>query len=90
VGGVLRPGDGYGGAVYVAGGSVTLTNDYIQGNYVENLGNPDGAAFGDHGGYGGGIFIASGAVYIDSFTLNNTTANFSNGGNIWGPYHLLP
>jgi len=89
-GGIARFGDGYGGAVYVAGGSVTLTNDYIQGNYVEDLGNPDGYAFGDYGGFGGGIYIASGAVYIDSFTLNNTTANFSNGGSIWGPYHLLP
>jgi hypothetical protein len=90
-GGILSPGDGYGGALYVARGSVTLTNDYIQGNCVENLGNPDGAAYGDHGGYGGGIYIADVAtVYIDSFTLNNTTANLSNGGDIWGPYHLLP
>jgi hypothetical protein len=90
-GGIGQLGDGYGGALYVAGGSVTLTNDTIQLNYVEDLSNPDGAAFGDHGGYGGGIYIASGAtVYIDSFTLNNTTGNVSNGGNIWGPYNVLP
>jgi hypothetical protein len=90
-GGILSPGDGYGGALYLAGGSVTLTNDTIEGNYVENLGNPDGAAFGDHGGYGGGIYVGDGAtVYMDSFTLNNTTSNISNGGNIWGYYHLLP
>jgi hypothetical protein len=84
-------GDGYGGAVYVAGGSVTLTNDYIQGNYVEDLGNLDGVFYGDYGGFGGGIYIASGAtVYIDSFTLAHTGPNISNGGDIWGPYHLLP
>jgi hypothetical protein len=85
------PGDGYGGAVYVSGGSVTLTNDYIQANYVADLGDPDGIFFGDYGGYGGGIYIASGAtVSIDSFTVSNTYGNISNGGDIWGPYHLLP
>jgi hypothetical protein len=90
-GGAGGLGDGYGGALYVAGGSVTLTNDTIQGNFVEDLSNFDGFAFGDYGGYGGGIYIADGAtVSIDSFTLSNTTANISNGGNIWGPYHLLP
>jgi hypothetical protein len=91
VGGVAGLGDGYGGALYVAGGSVTLTNDTIQGNYVEDLSNLDGIYYGDQGGFGGGIYIADGAtVYIDSFTLNNTTANISNGGSIWGFYHLLP
>jgi hypothetical protein len=84
-------GDGYGGAVYVAGGAVTLTNDSIHGNYVADLGNPDGYVFGDYGGYGGGIYIAPAAtVYIDSFTLANTSGNISNGGNIYGFYQLLP
>jgi hypothetical protein len=82
--------DGYGGAVYVAGGAVTLTNDSIHGNYVADLGNPDGYAFGDYGGYGGGIYIAPAAtVYIDLFTLANTSGNTSNGGNIYGYYQLL-
>ena len=76
--------------MYVAGGSVTLTNDTIQGNYVEDIANPDGVYYGDYGGFGGGIYIAYGATaYIDSFTLNNTAGNISNGGNIWGPYILL-
>ena len=83
-------GDGYGGAVYVAGGTVTLTNDYIQRNYVEDLGNLDGVFYGDYGGYGGGIYIAYGAtVYIDSFTVGNTTGNISNRGDIWGSYAVL-
>ena len=90
-GNVFHPGDGYGGAVYVAGGSVTLTNDTIRGNYVADLANPDGASFGDYGGYGGGIYIASRAtVYIDTFTVNHTVGNISNGGDIYGYYHLLP
>ena len=83
--------DGYGGAIYIAGGTVTLTNDAIQGNYVENLANLDGVFYGDYGGYGGGIYIASGAtVYIDSFTVGHTVGNTSNGGDIYGYYHLLP
>ena len=78
----VQAGDyGYGGAVYVAGGTVTLTNDYLQNNDAVET---------DYGsqGRGGGIFIASGAtVYLDSFTFKNTTSNFPD--NIEGGYILL-
>jgi hypothetical protein len=78
------PGDnGYGGALYVAGGSVTLTNDYVQGNTAF-----DNQGTGYVGPNGGGIFKASGAtVYLDSFTVNNTTNNSPN--DIRGGYTLL-
>jgi hypothetical protein len=81
-----------GGGLYVAAGSVTLTNDIIEGNVAGTY------EYGQYiDGYGGGIYIASGAtVYIDSFTLANTTYNsdssgiyFGNTANIDGRYILL-
>ena len=86
-------GIGYGGAVYVAGGTVTLTNDVV----IENLAGRSEDTFGVTNGFGGGIFIAAGAtVYIDSSTVANTVGNTdstdTNGStaNIDGPYILLP
>jgi hypothetical protein len=85
-------GNGNGGALYVAGGSATLTDDSV----ISNL--ADGWDF-ILGSYTGGIFIASGAtVSLDSFTVNNTYGNstysegYGMGGNtqIVGTYTLLP
>jgi hypothetical protein len=91
VGGIYD-GNSYGGALYVAGGSVTLTNDYVQVNRAGRL-----YAYGSYG-YGGGIFIASGAtVYLDAFTVANTGDNLVSLGSSWSPtdnidgtYILLP
>jgi hypothetical protein len=86
-------GNGNGGALYVAGGNATLTNDSV----ISNL--ADGWDVG-LGSYTGGIFIASGAtVSLDSFTVNNTHNNstYSEGSGgvygyaqIVGTYTLLP
>jgi hypothetical protein len=84
-------GDGNGGALYVAGGNATLTNDSV----ISNLADGWDVALGS---YTGGIFIASGAtVSLDSFTVNNTYGNstysegYGMGGNtqIVGTYTLL-
>jgi len=87
----------YGGGIYVAGGTVTLRNDIIEGN-VAGTGYNGGTFFEYIDGYGGGIFIASGAtVSIDSFTVANTIDNSDSSGiyfgttaNIDGTYILLP
>jgi hypothetical protein len=64
--------------VEVSGGTVTLSNDTIDGNVAfGGTGDP----FPGGGGFGGGIYIASTAtVYIDTFTVAKTTNNTS--GNI--------
>jgi hypothetical protein len=81
-------GEGYGGAVCVAGGRVFLTNDYIQGNFAYDLQNTDGFYYGYRGGYGGGVYISRGAtVYIDWFTVAHTYNNLS-WSDIYGPRTL--
>src|SRR5262249_15764630 len=77
---------GDGGALYVWGGTVTLTNDVVENNL---------ARFGGHySGKGGGIFTYV-TVYLDPFTLahtvNNTDVSGTNSStaNIDGPYILL-
>jgi hypothetical protein len=82
-------GQGYGGGLDVAGGTVTLTNDTIIYNVAG--GAPAGGILidGSYGSYGtgGGIDIASGAtVYLDSFTVANTSSN--NPNDIVGTYIL--
>jgi hypothetical protein len=91
------PGAGYGGGIYVGSGTVTLTNDVIEGNsagsYIDEL--FDGF---QNLGYGGGIDIASAAtVYLDTYTLNYTNNNttdfigsdYANYAQIYGQYTLL-
>ena len=72
----------YGGGLYVAGGTVTLTGDTVESNSTS--------------GDGGGIFIASGAtVYLDTCTVAHTTGNTDSSGlngptaNIDGTYTLI-
>jgi hypothetical protein len=81
-------GDAYGGGLYVAAGTVTLTNDTVTGN--EALGGQGGSepfpvSPGAPSGSGEGydIFMVSRAtVYMDSFTVAHT-------GSIDGTYTLL-
>jgi hypothetical protein len=83
----LVSGFGYGGGLYMASGSATLTNDSVDHNFA---GTYTGIIFVN--GYGGGIFIAPGAtVYLDSFTVANTYSNSATWGrDIYGTYILLP
>jgi hypothetical protein len=72
---------GFGGAVCVAGGSVTLTNDLVQDNhgdaaiFITNA----GVVFCHDtikGNHGGGIESYPGAAaYMDQFTFDHTVAN---------------
>jgi len=89
-----RDGTGFGGGLYVAGGSATLCNDTVESNTASSF------AGRDPFGFGGGIYIASGAtVYIDTAAVdsvdptvvsNNTDSSGTNGStaNIDGTYIL--
>ena len=68
-------GGGFGGGLYAAGGTVTLTGDVIASNSAGSVqsGGWDGY---DDIGYGGGIYVGtSAAVSLDSYTLSETIGN---------------
>jgi hypothetical protein len=76
-----------GGGLYVAGGSVTLSNDTLSGNNAQggNGGQGGNAAFGGGSGgsggdaTGGGLYVASGTVTLTNDTLSNNDAQGGNG-----------
>jgi uncharacterized repeat protein (TIGR01451 family) len=90
---------GSGGGLYVAAGSVTLTNDTLSGNDAQG-GNGGrggdghtGSSSGDNGGSGGagsggGLYVAAGSVTLTNDTLSGNDAQGGNGGNGGdaGPY----
>lgn len=85
------PGAGYGGGIYVGSGTVTLTNDVIEGNSAGSSIDELFEGFDDLG-YGGGIYIASGAtVQLDTYTLYDTTNNtgWFAASDIYGQYTLV-
>jgi hypothetical protein len=82
-------GNGLGAGLYVAAGTVTLTDDTISANRA-GAGSPGSAGLGGGGtpaGHdgspgsngsagGGGLYVASAAsVTLDSFTVDHTTGN---------------
>ena len=92
-------GSAFGGGLYVGNGTVTLTNDTVNGNDaiggygVTQAGNTLGSghlvqAYAS----GGGIYINGGTVSLDSYTVANTTGNYDDTfqeDNIDGPYTLI-
>jgi hypothetical protein len=58
-------GNGYGGALYVAGGSVTLSNDTISSNTASSGGDV---------AEGGGVYVAGGSVTVSSCSITYNTA----------------
>jgi probable HAF family extracellular repeat protein len=67
-----------GGGVYIAGGTVTLTNCVLNHNQVvgrDGSNNQDGASVA-----GGGLYIAGGTVAIDHLTFSANKATGGNGG----------
>jgi hypothetical protein len=74
-------GNGFGAGLYVAGGSVNLTNDIVSSNSA--LGGDGGAGgrglFGGHGGnggngFGGGLYVAGGAVDLTNDMVFSNSA----------------
>jgi predicted outer membrane repeat protein len=89
-------GDGLGGGMYVAAGTVTLRQTTVSGNAAigGTRGQPvQGASPAKDGvGEGGGLYLASGAsVYLDSFTMNNVTNNSASTShpNIYGSFKTI-
>jgi hypothetical protein len=89
----LAGGSGYGGGVYMAAGTVTLTSASLAANTAQ--GGQGGAGFkayngsdgyiyfsGGHGGngYGGGLYVAAGAVTLASASMFANTAQGGQGG----------
>jgi hypothetical protein len=93
-------GSAFGGGLYVANGTVTLTNDTVNGNYaiggwgITVGGNTD---FSGHSvqasASGGGLYINGGTVSLDSATVANTTNNYDENypleDDIEGSYKLI-
>jgi uncharacterized repeat protein (TIGR01451 family) len=79
----------YGGGLYVAGGTVTLSNDTLSGNNAQGGNGGSGGSsliFGASGGSGGagsggGMYVASGSVTLSNDTLGGNNAHGGNGGN---------
>jgi hypothetical protein len=83
-------GNGFGGGLEVAGGTVTLTSVTVTTNHAYGGSNAPGAPWpADPLGEGGGLYIATGTtVYIDAFTLANVISNTASTSNpnIFGTY----
>jgi len=84
-----KGGNGSGGGLYVAGGSLTLTGstlsaDTAQGGQGGQGGHSDTFANGDGGdggnGSGGGLYVAGGSVTLTGVTLSADTAQGGQGG----------
>ena len=84
-------GNGLGGALYVAGGTVSLTGARVEANSAlgGHGGNAPGGTKGPDGlGEGGGMYIATLAtVGLDAFTVAHVTHNHPD--DIYGSYTLL-
>jgi hypothetical protein len=75
-------GTGFGGGVYVAGGTVRATNVTLSGNRA--LGGPGGVGGFDGAGVGGGLFVVVGTVNLNFALLtSNTAENGGAGGGIY-------
>jgi hypothetical protein len=84
-------GNGLGGGVYVASGSVTLLNTSMSNNSATG-GKAGGSTASDGLGEGGGLYIdASASVALDTFTVANITNNTASTDypNIYGSYSTL-
>jgi hypothetical protein len=92
-----RGGDGRGGGLFAAAGTVTLLSSIVTGNVarggVGGSGFGPGSSMGASGvGHGGGIYINSAQVSLDEFTAAHVTGNYAstNYPNAFGPFDVLP
>jgi len=89
-------GNGLGGGLYVAGGTVSLTGARVEANSAlgGHGGNAPGGTKGPDGlGEGGGLYIdALATVGLDAFTVANVLRNKASASDndIYGSYTLLP
>src|SRR5262249_6824104 len=89
-------GNGLGGGLYAAGGTITLQNVSVTTNVANGGAGGAGAKGQPKGGKGpgagGGIYIdIGGLVGLDAFTVAHVTRNHaSTSGNIYGSYTVIP
>ncbi len=70
-----QPGDGYGGALYVAGGTVNITNTTFTSNGAySGLDTEPGLNAGN--AFGGAIYIAAGNVVLTTTTVSNSFVSY--------------
>jgi hypothetical protein len=83
-------GAAFGGGVYVARGTATLTNSTLSGNLANGGGggygsNGDINSGGNGGGggsaFGGGVYVAGGTLTLTNDTLSGNSTQGGNGGN---------
>jgi len=82
-------GDAFGGGLYVAAGTATITNTSITQNSAQAGDGGQGGGAKNGKGVGGGVYIAPDAtVGLDAFTVANVKKNQSSSGDhdISGPY----
>jgi hypothetical protein len=88
-GGTYPPGDGYGGGIYMAGGTLSINdstladNQAVGGNNFAGVTNGTGSPLPGGNGYGGGLYISGGTVSINNSTLAD---NFASGGGVYFSY----
>lgn len=87
--GYVSPGgNAYGGGVYIAGGTATLTDVTLSSNYVTGgsgatiTSGIDFNASPGGNGYGGGLYVAGGAVTLTNVALTSNSA--WGGGGLFG------
>ena len=75
-------GNVFGGGLYVAGGTATLTNATVSSNRAQGGAGYFGAYAGGKGGNGGGggLYVAGGTVTLTNVTLSSNTAQGGQGG----------
>jgi len=78
----LPPGNAYGGAVYIAGGTAKISDTTFTGNYAEGGINTDDGAGG--AGFGGALYVAGGQVVVTATSINGNQAIASFGGVSYG------
>ncbi len=83
-----QAGSGYGGGLYVASGTVTMTSSTISSNAAFGgtcFWDPTTGYFTGGGGfaYGGGLYVASGTVSMTSVTVTSNTAQGGLSGRHW-------
>jgi hypothetical protein len=69
---ITPAGDGYGGALYIAGGTASIASTTITGNYAFG-GSTGGFNIGGNA-YGGALYVAAGQVVLTTTTVNNNNA----------------
>ena len=74
---------GFGGAIYIAGGSVTINNCTFEDDSAGEL------FFGSQEGFGGAIYIAGGSVAVSSTTTFAGDFASTSNPDIYGPFILF-